>query len=789
MRSFESRTLPIVLAAIGVLLSAFSAPAPCAAQVSPEKVNAAVDKGVDFLFSRQEDDGHWADLTGYRGGVPALVTLALLNAGVDAEHPKMQKALDHLRKLHLSGEVDKTYVISLFASVFAAADPAGDRLILENAVTWLEDAQVQGGERVGSWAYSKNSGFGDKSNSQFAILALYDAQGAGIDVKKETWQKAAMYWIATQQADGGWSYVDGTRSTGSMTTAAISSLIMIRSMLSAEASENAAVNCCGGELELAELTNAIERGMRWLNADHFSVESNIGSDDNYLYYLYALERVGRLSGERFFKQIDWYRQGAERLLDERMRDSISGSWTERRGAGAGPLTGTSFALLFLSKGRRPVLVAKLDHRAEEGRAARAAFDPHPEGIPNLMFSIEKRWKQYLSWQTIPIAKASVEDLLQSPVLFMTGPSIDLDLAEKRKLKEYLEQGGFLFAEGGRGDDCPATPFHEQFTALMKELFPDSELKPLPPEHPIWFAEQPVTPSPEYPLLGLETCCRTSVVYCPGNLSCYWSRYFPGSGEKAPPRIRDLVQPRVFVGQNVLAYATNRELDEKLRPKTFAGETTVDAGVRGTLRIAGIAHGGGSSEAPSALPNLLKTVRRELPLTVAPFDEDVAATEDSLAQFPILFVHGREDFRLSDSEREALKTYLERGGFIFGDSICASAAFTEAFRREINSLFPKSRLQPVPSEHPMWTAEFGGANLGAVELRRPSRLGDEGVKIAASRTAPQMEGLFVDGRLAVVFSPFDLSCVLENGYSIECPGYAREDAFRIGTNILLFALQQ
>lgn len=788
MHSTISRSVSLVVS-IGLLLLACSAPNRCAAQVTPEKVNAAVDKGVDFLFSRQEADGHWPDLTGFRGGVPALCTLALLNAGVEIDDPKMEKALENLRRLAVSGEVDKTYCVSLFASVFAAADPARDRLILENAVNWLEDAQMQGGQRIGSWAYSKNSGQGDKSNSQFAVLALYDAQCAGIDVKKETWQKAAMYWCATQQADGGWSYVDGTPSTGSMTCAAISSLVMIRSMLSSEAFSNNVIHCCGGELELAELTNAIDRGIRWLNADHFSVQSNIGSDDNYLYYLYALERVGRLSGERFFKQIDWYRQGSEQLLDERIRDTISGSWTERRGAGAGPLTGTSFAVLFLSKGRRPVLVAKLDHRPEEGRSPRYAFDPHPEGIPNLMFSIEKRWKQYLSWQTIPIAKASVEDLLQSPVLFMTGPSIALDLEEKRKLKEYLEQGGFLFAEGGRGDDCPATPFHDQFTALMKELFPDSELKPLGPEHPIWFAERPVTPSPDYPLLGLETCCRTSVVYCPGNLSCYWSRYFPGSGEKAPPKIRELTEPRLFVGQNVLAYATNRELDEKLRPKTFAGETTVDAGVRGTLRIAGIAHGGGSAEAPSALPNLLKTVRRELPLTAAPFDEDVAITEESLAQFPILFIHGREDFRLSEDERKALATYLERGGFIFGDSICASAAFTEAFRREINSLFPKSRLQPVPAEHPMWTTEFGGANLSAVELRRPSRLGEEGVKIASSKTAPQMEGLFVDGRLAVIFSPFDLSCVLENGYSLECPGYAREDAFRIGTNILLYALQQ
>ena len=47
----------------------------------------------------------------------------------------------------------------------------------------------------------------------------------------------------------------------------------------------------------------------------------------------------------------------------------------------------------------------------------------------------------------------------------------------------------------------------------------------------------------------------------------------------------------------------------------------------------------------------------------------------------------------------------------------------------------------------------------------------------------------DGRLVVVFSPYDISCAMENAASLECKGYVREDAARLGTNIVMYALQQ
>jgi hypothetical protein len=56
-------------------------------------------------------------------------------------------------------------------------------------------------------------------------------------------------------------------------------------------------------------------------------------------------------------------------------------------------------------------------------------------------------------------------------------------------------------------------------------------------------------------------------------------------------------------------------------------------------------------------------------------------------------------------------------------------------------------------------------------------------------APVLEVLEIEGRLAVIFSPFDISCAMENTPSLECKGYIKEDAAKIGVNVLLYALQQ
>ena len=58
-----------------------------------------------------------------------------------------------------------------------------------------------------------------------------------------------------------------------------------------------------------------------------------------------------------------------------------------------------------------------------------------------------------------------------------------------------------------------------------------------------------------------------------------------------------------------------------------------------------------------------------------------------------------------------------------------------------------------------------------------------------RGPPELEGIKVgsEGRYAVIFSKYDLSCALEKHDSVECEGYVRTDAEKVAINVLYYAL--
>ncbi len=58
-----------------------------------------------------------------------------------------------------------------------------------------------------------------------------------------------------------------------------------------------------------------------------------------------------------------------------------------------------------------------------------------------------------------------------------------------------------------------------------------------------------------------------------------------------------------------------------------------------------------------------------------------------------------------------------------------------------------------------------------------------------KVPPDLDGIRFGDRYGVIFSRFDLSCALEKQNTLECRGYIREDAAKIGLNILLYSLQQ
>jgi len=758
------------------------------AEVTQDKVQQAIHRARNFLLEKQHrQDGHWPPFPGFAGGETALCTLALLNAGDKPNEPHMARALAFLRSM----EPPKfTYVAALQSMVFCQATPEQDRLLIRRNVALLESWQIKKGIRNGGWTYSAKQSLnsGDNSNSQFALLALHEAERAGIEVSRKTWELAHDYWVRMQYPDGSWGYDEANPGTGSMTCAGISSLVIASGHFTNDASVSAGgrVLCCG-RVDDTESEQRIRRGLQWLGKN-FSIHRNPVSVDRanagrawVFYYLYGVERVGRLSGRRFIGRHDWYREGAEALTAS--QDSLRGFWRGIGGAESDRTIATALALLFIAKGQRPVLAAKLKYGDDDD------WNRHRSDLANLTRYAEQAWGRDMTWQVIDIRAASAVDLRQAPVLFLSGrDTLRLTDDQRQELRSYIDQGGFVLAEAC----CNGEGFDRDFRRTMQQIFPNNPLRELPHEHPVWYAEAKVDPefAPQK-LWGIDACCRTSVVYCPEDLSCYWELGHEQRARDYPEAVEKKITACLNLGVNVLAYATGRQLKNKLDAvRATDRHATESSDSRGVLVVPKLRHGGGSDDAPLALSNLLDALGRELNFPVSRRKLLLAATDPALFDYPLVFMHGRREFRLSSDERNALGVFLERGGVILADSICASQEFSDSFRREMQDLLPGGIWQPVPPKHVMLTREFGGFDLARVTRRDPQfRMDNDSLRAQLVSSSPRLEGLLIDDRYAAIFSPYDLSCALENTPSLECQGYVPEDAARIGMNLVLYALQQ
>lgn len=753
-----------------LVVIAFGQATVARAAVTREEVERSLRSGVRYLKSQQRADGSWNDaVDNAPSGTTSLVTLALLTAGEPANSPTMVRALTYLRNFGPE-ELNNTYAVSLQTMALAAADPQRDLLRITANVEWLERAQIKPGDRVpwpGSWTYTATkSRHGDNSNSQYALLGLNAASEVGVPVSPQVWTLARRYWEGCQRADGGWPYFTGDPqgATGSMTCAGISSLIItgLRRFQGQETLEGDEIANCGK----GGINVNLQRGIDWM-ASHFGVNENFGNGLTWrYYYLYGLERAGRLTGQRFFGNHDWYREGAERLV--RDQDPVQGYW---QGSGAVEhiqfVVTSSFAVLYLAKGRSPVLINKLRHGPGND------WNNDVDDIRNLVSIVSRDWKdilggQVLTWQVVDPNQATVEDMLQAPIVYFNGHQAPEFTSEgKQNLRSYIEQGGFLFAEAC----CGKEEFDRGFKELMKEIFPDDGygLHPLAEDHAVWRARHVLSPD-VHPLWGIEHGCRTVVIYSPGDLSCYWNQ-----AENSPSNPAVIKAQRV--GQNVVDYATGRELPAHKLEVREVRDFKADTPRRGALHIAKLRHAGDWNIAPLAIPNLTTSLRQKLGLDVVINHRELFPQDPNIAHYPLIYQHGRAAFTFSKEDMDMIRKHLDPGGgTLFADAACGSPAFDASFRKFVAAMLPNYPLVPIPPEDELYSKKVG-FDLADVQYTKAA---------GGGRAHPQLEGIKIDGHWAVIYSKYDIGCALERQLGLDCKGYSHESALRIATNIVIYS---
>ncbi|MHC4550585.1 MAG: prenyltransferase/squalene oxidase repeat-containing protein [Planctomycetota bacterium] len=199
----------------------------------------------------------------------------------------------------------------------------------------------------GGWRYGQASGDQDLSATQIVLLALRAASQAGYPVERvsrNTWAWAANFVKSVQLGNGGFSYQKGKSWTAGMDACGIGSLVICREQMQ-----------LAGQEPPSWVDDSIQRGMAHLDTI-WQPTGNRGGNHHY-YHLYAVERVGDLTGRNEFNGLNWYVRGAEFLLEQQNPD---GKWVDGTAFRPHDVLGTCFALLFLKRATPPVVTLSRD---------------------------------------------------------------------------------------------------------------------------------------------------------------------------------------------------------------------------------------------------------------------------------------------------------------------------------------------------------------------------------------------------------------------------------------------
>jgi len=183
----------------------------------------------------------------------------------------------------------------------------------------------------------------------------------------------------------------------------------------------------------------------------------------------------------------------------------------------------------------------------------------------------------------------------------------------------------------------------------------------------------------------------------------------------------------------------------------AGASAPEAEPVDTVRLALVDHGGlAAGRCFSA--GFLDLLAYETTIRVSRELDRVALSDERLFEYPLAILTGEGEVRLNDLERAMLARYLRSGGTMIVSAGCSNPLWAQSMRRELAEALPGATLAPVPREHPVFHAVFEVADLVTTKGRPGTLL-----------------GVWVGGRLALVYSPEGLNDTASAGGSCCCCG--------------------
>ena len=760
----------ILLLPLALLAVMASFPATPAGAVTDDEVVKAIDAGREHLISMAKGDGSFSGGGGPeagQGGISALVFMTLAYMREHPNRPYMSKGLDYLLNLDADQGFGtrQGYCVPIRIMGLSYIHPylLGDkRTAVRQKLTEDILRLTVGQANNGGWRYALKGGNDyDFSVSQWPILAMREANLVGIEFPTDSLRKARDLYYKLQHPDGGWHYQAGPVSYGSMSAAGAASLFIINDVLD----PSAGCPCNGGRSRPPDAENErhLDLALAWLWKNYTSTQNPKSEGQpghgRTLYWLYCAERVGIASGYKYFGDHNWYKEGVESLL----KDQKGGSW--------GSTDNTCFALLFLYKGRAPILFNKLRFDG--------IWNAHRRDMANLTTYIERAKEQQFHWQIVE-TKSPLDELHEAPILYITAETVpakwDEDTEFQKKLRAFTDTGGTILFEAS----CGNPTVRKWFQDFSKKVWPEWNLKPLGPDHGVFAFPTPLKQRPE--LMGIDDGIRTSVFFALDDISCNW--------QTRAVATKDYL---FKWGINLYTYATDQApLRAKLAgaaPKTNRYTQPVKAGAQTTLKVARVKHGGDWQTGLNygGLQKLAAAVKQKAGITLDVKETpqssaaDIGVAPGALSGYTVAYVTGAGAITFTPEEKQALKDYAGKGGFLWFEGSCGSGTFEASLRQLAGEMGWTLKL--LPNNNGLLTGRMDpglGYNLtSGVEFRagfRKARLG---------RQYAEFFGIFSGEKMIGVYSPLDIVFAATDYEAYNCKGYKPEDAASVMTNLAIY----
>lgn len=198
-------------------------------------------------------------------------------------------------------------------------------------------------------------------------------------------------------------------------------------------------------------------------------------------------------------------------------------------------------------------------------------------------------------------------------------------------------------------------------------------------------------------------------------------------------------------------------------------------------IARLKYKGGSWDPrPGAFKRLLWEVQKRTSIESRAKEPVIELSDPALFRTPFLSIVGSDAYPAwSDGDVQALRRYVNRGGFLLFDNAAGTegSGFDESVRREVRRLYPEVPFAPIPKDHVIYKSFY----------LCPSATG----RVAADF---DLHGVDRDERTAIVYSRNDLAGAwMRDSFGRwtheVTPGgeRQREAAFRLGVNIVMYSL--